>query len=179
MTLSLADIETWDEAAIEQVFSAATFRAEGAQTTGDTVGDLMTFVTWHGATADAARDSANRIKLTLTNHADECKRVAAAAHKASAEVADLKYRLSSIKAEASQAQLRINEQTGAVTSNVTVLTVADEEAAGRGQSRRRESHPATRRRRRRRRPRSGRRHPNGRRSLARADTERRPGAESA
>ncbi len=123
-SLSLADIETWDEAAIEQVFSAATFRAEGAQTTGDTVGDLMTFVTWHGATADAARDSANRIKVTLTNHADECKRVAAAAHKASADVADLKYRLSSIKAEASQAQLRINEQTGAVTSNVTVLTVA-------------------------------------------------------
>jgi hypothetical protein len=124
MTLSLGDIETWDEAAIEQVFSAATFRAEGAQTTGDTVGDLLSFVTWHGATADAARDSANRIKLTLSNHAEECKRVAAAAHKASAEVADLKYRLSSIKAEASKVQLNINEQTGAVTSNATVLTVA-------------------------------------------------------
>ncbi len=123
MTLSLADIETWDEAAIEQVFSAATFRAEGAQTTGDTVGDLLTFVTWHGATADAARDSAAHIKLTLSNHAEECTRVAAAAHKASAEVADLKYRLSSIKAEAGKAQLSINEQTGAVTSKATVLTV--------------------------------------------------------
>jgi Alpha/beta hydrolase len=124
MTLSLADIEAWDEAAIEQVFSAATLRAEGAQATGDTVGDLLTFVAWHGATADAARDSANRIKVTLSDHADQCKRVAAAAQKASAEVAGLKYRLSEIKAEASAAQLTVNEQTGAVASKVTVLTVA-------------------------------------------------------
>jgi hypothetical protein len=124
MTLSLADIEAWDEAAIEQVFSAATLRAEGAQATGNTVGDLLTFVNWDGATAEAARESANRIKVTLNDHSEECKRVAAAAHKATAEVADLKYRLSSIKAEASAAQLNVNEQTGAVTSKVTVLTVA-------------------------------------------------------
>src|SRR6185437_14300699 len=123
MTLSLADIEAWDEAAIEQVFSAATLRAEGAETTGNTVGDLLTFVNWHGETAEAARESANRIKVTLTDHAEECKRVAAAAQKASAEVADLKYRLSAIKAEASAAQLSVNEQTGAVTSKVTVMTV--------------------------------------------------------
>lgn len=123
MTLSLADIEAWDEAAIEQVFSAATLRAEGAETTGNTVGDLLTFVNWHGETADAARESANRIKVTLTDHAEECKRVAAAAQKASAEVADLKYRLSAIKAEASAAQLSVDEQTGAVTSKVTVMTV--------------------------------------------------------
>ena len=63
MTLSLADIEAWDEAAIEQVFSAATLRAEGAETTGNTVGDLLTFVNWHGETAEAARESANRIKI--------------------------------------------------------------------------------------------------------------------
>ncbi len=123
MTLSLADIEAWDDAAIEQVFLAATLRAEGAETTGNTVGDLLTFVNWHGETAEAARESANRIKVTLTDHADECKRVATAAHKASAEVADLKYRLSTIKAEANAAQLSINEQTGAVTSKVTVMTV--------------------------------------------------------
>lgn len=123
MTLSLADIEAWDEAAIEQVFSAATLRAESAQATGDTVGDLLTFVTWHGASADAARDSANRIKVALSGHADQCKRVVAVAQKASSEVADLKYRLSTIKAEASAAQLNIDEQTGAVTSKVTVLTV--------------------------------------------------------
>jgi hypothetical protein len=124
MTLSLADIEAWDEGAIEQVFSAATFRAEGAQTTGNTVGDLLTFVNWHGASAEAARDSANRIKVTLSDHADQCKRVAAAAHKAAAEVADLKYRLSTIEAEAHAAQLTINDQSGAVTSKATVLTVA-------------------------------------------------------
>lgn len=123
MTLSLADVEVWDDQAIDQVFAAAMSRAEGAQATGDTVGDLLTFVNWHGLSADAARDSANRIKVTLSDHADQCKRVAAAAQKAAAEVADLKYRLSSITAEADEAQLRIDDQTGAVTSKVTVLTV--------------------------------------------------------
>jgi Alpha/beta hydrolase len=123
MTLALADVEAWDDQAIDQVFAAAMSRAEGAQTTGDTVGDLLTFVKWDGAAAAVARDSANRIKVTLSDHADQCRRVAAAAQKAAAEVASLKYRLPSIKAEADEAQLQIDDQTGAVTSKVTVLTV--------------------------------------------------------
>jgi Alpha/beta hydrolase len=124
MTLTLAEIEVWDDAAIDQVFAAANSRAEGAQTTGNTVGDLLTFADWHGATADAARDSASRIKLTLSDHADQCSKVAAAAKKATAEVADLKYRLSTIKADAEEAFLRIDEQTGTLTRKTAVLTVS-------------------------------------------------------
>jgi Alpha/beta hydrolase len=124
MTLTLAEIEVWDDAAIDQVFAAASSRAEGAQTTGDTVGDLLTFVKWHGATAEAARDSASRIKLTLSDHADQCSKVAAAAKKATAEVADLKYRLSTIKADAEEAFLSIDEQTGTLTRKTTALTVS-------------------------------------------------------
>lgn len=123
MSLTLTDIAGWDDASIDQVFAAATSRAEGAETTGNTVGDLLSFVRWNGLTADAARDSASRIKITLGNHADACKNVAAAARKAAAEVADLKYRLSMIRAEADEAQLTIDNQTGAVTSKPTVLTV--------------------------------------------------------
>ncbi len=123
MALTLADIDRWDDASIDQVFAAATSRAEGAQTTADTVGDLLTFVRWNGLTADAARDSANRIKTTLGEHADLCKQVAAAANKAAAEVADLRYRLSMIRAEADAAQLSIDDQTGTVTSKTSVLTV--------------------------------------------------------
>ena len=124
MTLTLAEIEAWDDAAIDQVFAAASSRAEGAQTTGDTVGDLLTFVKWHGATAEAARDSASRIKLTLSDHADQCNQVAAAARKATAEVADLKYRLSTIKADAAEAFLSIDEQTGTLTRKTAVLTAS-------------------------------------------------------
>ncbi len=124
MTLTLAEIEVWDDAAIDQVFAAASSRAEGAQTTGDTVGDLLTFVKWHGATAEAARDSASRIKLTLSDHADQCSKVAAAAKKATAEVADLKYRLSTIKADAEEAFLSIDEQTGTLSRKTAVLTVS-------------------------------------------------------
>lgn len=124
MTLTLAEIDVWDDAAIDQVFAAATSRAEGAQTTGDTVGDLLTFVKWHGASAEAARDSASRIKVTLSNHADQCSTVAAAAKKATAEVADLKYRLSTIKADAEEAFLSIDEQTGTLTRKTAALTVS-------------------------------------------------------
>jgi hypothetical protein len=124
MTLTLAEIEVWDDAAIDQVFAAATARAEGAQTTGDAVGDLLTFVKWHGATADAARDSASRIKVNLADHADQCSRVAAAAKKATAEVAELKYRLSTIKADAEEAFLSIDEQTGTLTRKTAVLTIS-------------------------------------------------------
>ena len=124
MTLTLAEIEVWDAAAIDQVFAAASSRAEGAQTTGDTVGDLLTFVKWHGATAEAARDSASHLKLTLSDHADQCSKVATAAKKATAEVADLKYRLSTIKADAEEAFLSIDEQTGTFSRKTAVLTVS-------------------------------------------------------
>jgi hypothetical protein len=122
MTLTLADIDVWDAAAIDEVFAAATSRAEGAQTTGDTVGDLLSFVWWDGQAADAAHDSAHLVKVTLGDHADQCRRVADAAKRAAAAVADVKYRLSMIRADADEAQLSIDSRTGAVTSKITVLT---------------------------------------------------------
>ncbi|MEE6136670.1 alpha/beta hydrolase [Mycobacterium sp. 050128] len=124
MALTLADIEIWDVAAIDQVFAAAMSRAEGAQNTGNTVGDLLSFIPWDGRAADAARDSAHLIKVTLNDHGDQCRRVAEAAKKASAEVADLKYRLSKIKGDAAEAFLRIDDQTGAVSPKTAVLTAS-------------------------------------------------------
>lgn len=124
MTIALADIDSWDAGAIEEVFHAASCRAEGAQTTADTVGDLLSFVQWTGEAANAARESAHRIKVTLGDHADQCRRVAAAAKKASAEVAGIKYRLSMIRAEADEAFLSIDSQTGALSVKTAVLTVS-------------------------------------------------------
>jgi Alpha/beta hydrolase len=124
MTLTLAEIAIWDDAAIDQVFAAAMARAEGAQTTGNTVGDLLSFIPWDGRAADAARDSAHLIKVTLNDHSDQCRRVADAAKKALAEVADLKYRLSKIRADADEAFIRIDPQTGALSPKTAVLTVS-------------------------------------------------------
>ncbi len=123
MTLTLADIDIWDDAAIDEVFAAATARAEGAEATGDAVGDLLSVVPWEGLAAEAARDSANRIKVTLGDHGDRCRRVAAAARRAAAEVADLKYRLSRIRADADEAFVRIDNQTGALAPQTAVLAV--------------------------------------------------------
>ena len=70
MTLSLADIEAWDEAAIEQVFlrDAA---CEGAQATGNTVGDLLTSSTGMARRPSGPRVG-QRIKVTLNDHSEEC-----------------------------------------------------------------------------------------------------------
>jgi hypothetical protein len=123
MTLTLADIDAWDDAAIDDVFAAASARADGARTAGDTVGDLLSFIAWEGRAADAARASASRIKLTLGDHADSCGRIADTARQAAAEVADLKYRLSRIRADAAEAFLHIDDRTGALAPRPAVLTV--------------------------------------------------------
>ncbi|MBW0016139.1 MAG: hypothetical protein JO236_01110 [Mycobacterium sp.] len=124
MTLTLADIDTWDAAAIDQVFAAATARAEGAETAGNTVGDLLSFLPWEGRAADAARDSAHLAKITLVDHGELCRRVAEAAQRASAEIADLKYRLAQVRADADQAFITIDSRTGALTRKTAVLTVS-------------------------------------------------------
>ncbi|MGH3633022.1 alpha/beta hydrolase [Mycobacterium sp.] len=124
MTITLADIDSWDAGAIDQVFNAAGSRAEGAQTTADTVGDLLSFVQWNGEAAEAARQSAQRIKVALGEHAEQCRRIAAAAKTASAEVVDIKYRLSMIRADADQAFLRIDSRSGTLSGKTAVLTVS-------------------------------------------------------
>lgn len=125
MTFTLADIESWDDAAIDEVFAAAAARAEGARVAGDTVGDLLSSVPWDGRAAEAARDSAQRIKLTLGDHADRCRRIANAARRAAAEVADLKYRLSRIRADADEAFISIDDRTGALQPRAAALTIAE------------------------------------------------------
>jgi hypothetical protein len=123
MTLTLADIDVWDHEAIDEVFAAATARAEGAESTGDTVAELLSFVGWDGLAADAARDSAHRIKLALGDHGDRCRQVADAAKRAAAEVAGLKCRLSQIRADAAEAFIGIDNRTGALAPRTAVLAV--------------------------------------------------------
>jgi Alpha/beta hydrolase len=124
MTLTLADVDTWDAAAIDEVFAAATARAEGARAAGDSLRELLSFIPWEGRAAEAARDSAHRIKLTLGGHGERCGRIADAARRAAAEVADLKYRLARIRADADEAFISIDDRTGTLVPRTAVLTLA-------------------------------------------------------
>jgi hypothetical protein len=124
MTLTLADIEVWDDAAIGEVFAAATARSEGAGAVGDAARELLSSVAWEGRAADAARDSAQRIKRTLGDHGERCGLIANAARRAAAEVAGLKYRLARIRADADEAFISIDDRTGALIPRTTVLTFA-------------------------------------------------------
>lgn len=97
--LSLDDIDRWDAGAIDQVFGEAMRRAKETRESGVQIGRLTTFVDWDGDAADAAHDSAQRIVLDLSAHADACEAVAAAAESAVGKVEAVKARLAAIRAE--------------------------------------------------------------------------------
>lgn len=122
-TLTLADIDTWNVAAIDCVFSAAIARGVGADDVGHTVGDLMAFAEWQGRAAEAARDSAHRIKIALVEHSASCLSVADAAKRAVAEVAELKCRLAQLRFEAESVCVDIDENSGALTCRACPVTV--------------------------------------------------------
>ena len=122
-TLTLADIDTWNVAAIDSVFSAAIARGVGADDMGHTVGDLMAFADWQGRAAEAARDSAHRIKIALVEHSASCLSVADAAKRAVAEVAELKCRLAQLRFEAESVCVDIDDNSGALTCRACPVTV--------------------------------------------------------
>lgn len=97
--LSLDDIDRWDAGAVDQVFGEALRRARQTRQAGVHIGQLTTFVDWDGDAADAAHDSARRIVLDLSAHAEACEAVAAAAESAVGKVEAVKARLAQIRAE--------------------------------------------------------------------------------
>ncbi|MGB3484776.1 MAG: alpha/beta hydrolase [Mycobacterium sp.] len=111
--LSLDDIDRWDPGAIDQVFGEAMRRATETRRSGAQIGRLTTFADWDGDAADAARDSAHRIVLDLSAHADACEAVAAAAESAVGKVQTVKSRLAQIRSEL-QFGITIDNTTNAV-----------------------------------------------------------------
>jgi hypothetical protein len=112
MTLTLADIEHWDPAAIRAVFDAAIKRAHGTRTASASLTDTMRLLDFGGDAADAAHASTNKTTQILDSHADACDAVAKAAEKSADEVAAIRQRLQAIKDDAREHHLNLNETTG-------------------------------------------------------------------
>ncbi|MDP7705846.1 alpha/beta hydrolase [Mycobacterium sp. TY815] len=130
MTLTLADIERWDPAAITTVFDAAIKRAHGTRTTSAVVTELMRLLAFGGDAADAARAATGQTMLVLDDHADACAAVAHAAEQSAEEVGALKQQLQAMREGARQSHLVIDEAVAMALppSNLPAFTAAQQEA---------------------------------------------------
>lgn len=114
MTLTLADIERWDPAAITAVFEAAIKRAHGTRMASAALRDTMRLVDFGGDAAAAAQVATHRTTDILDTHADACAAVGRAAEISAAEIAAIKSRLQTINRIAGDHHLTIDDVTGAV-----------------------------------------------------------------
>lgn len=109
MTLTLADVERWDPAAIRTVFDAAIERAHGTRTTSAAITELMRLLDFGGDAAEAARAAARHTALALDEHADACAAVGRAAEQSAEEVAAIKWRLGAIRDSARESHVAIDD----------------------------------------------------------------------
>ncbi|WP_204815050.1 alpha/beta hydrolase [Mycobacterium riyadhense] len=122
MTLTLADIERWDPAAIRAVFDAAIKRSHGARTASAALGETMRMLDFGGDAAEAAHAETQRTTLILDTHVDACEAVGRAAEKSAEEVAAIKLRLQTIRETAQDFHLTINNATGAVSPPTNLVS---------------------------------------------------------
>lgn len=114
MTLTLADIERWDPAAVTTVFEAAIKRAHGTRVASAALSDAMRLLDFGGDAGEAAHLATHRTTLILDTHADACAAVARAAERAVEEITAIKSRLQGIRQTARDHQLSIDDDTGIV-----------------------------------------------------------------
>lgn len=111
MTLTLADVEHWDPAAIRAVFDAAIKRSHGTRTASAALTETMRLLDFGGDTAHAVHASTQQTTQLLDSHADACDTVAGAAEKSADEVAALRQWLTAIQDDARAHHLTINAAT--------------------------------------------------------------------
>jgi hypothetical protein len=112
MTLTLADIERWDPAAIRAVFDAAIKRSQGTRTASAALTETMRLLDFGGDAAEAAQAATQKTTLILDSHADACDAVGRAAEKSADEVAAIRQRLHAIRDDALDHHLTIDDATG-------------------------------------------------------------------
>ncbi|MCV7079886.1 alpha/beta hydrolase [Mycobacterium szulgai] len=128
MTLTLADVERWDPAAIRSVFDAAIRRAHGTRAAAAALTETMSLFDFGGDTAEAAHAATRHTTLVLGSHADACEVVARAAEKSAEEVAGIRLQLSRIRDTARDSRLVINDATGVALppSDLSSFSAADQ-----------------------------------------------------
>ncbi len=114
MTLSVADIDRWDSAAVREVFHAATARSQAANAASRELSSLLVFASWQGATRDAAAHQNATIRQDLDDHGNEALAVARAAGKAADDIDNVKADLAKLRADAAAAELEVDAATSQV-----------------------------------------------------------------
>jgi Alpha/beta hydrolase len=112
MTLTLADIERWDPAAIRAVFDAAIKRSHGTRAASAALTETMRLLDFGGDAAEAAQTATQKTTLILDSHADACDAVGRAAEKSADEVAAIRQRLHAIRDDAREHHLTIDDAPG-------------------------------------------------------------------
>ncbi|WP_156622928.1 alpha/beta hydrolase [Mycobacterium sp. 1164966.3] len=114
MTLTLADIDSWDPEAVAAVFDAATKRAHGTRVASAALSDTARLLDFGGDAADAAELAIHHTTVILDTHADACLAVARAAQKSVEEIIVIKSRLRAIRQTAWEHGLTIDDAAGTV-----------------------------------------------------------------
>ncbi len=130
MTVTLADIDRWDPAAITTVFDAAIRRAHGTRTAAAAITELMRLLSFGGDAAEAAHAATGHTALVLDDHADACAAVARAAEQSAEEIAAIKRRLAALRDGARASHVEIDEALGTALppSDLAGFPAADQQA---------------------------------------------------
>lgn len=112
---SLAQIESWNAAAIRTVGLAATQRAEAAHNAAQTLRHLPAWNTWHSSVKDTTRTAAATTAQTLDGQARNAKAVHNATETAAGDVDRLQARVAELRKQATLLGLNIDNATNQVT----------------------------------------------------------------
>ncbi len=100
MSLSIADIDRWDSAAINAVSQGSASRSDAASRATGTLGSLPVFEKWSGQGSAAAQQQTQARAADLSSHVQDSSAVATAARTAANEVSQVKSQLAALRSTA-------------------------------------------------------------------------------
>ncbi|MDS1114894.1 phage head morphogenesis protein [Gordonia westfalica] len=98
--ISISDIDRWNVADIEAVFSVCADQADHCSTQSANLKNLDTFSTWDGDAAAAAKRSVGRTRVDFDVHGNQVSAIANAARAAAQKIEAIKEALAKIRADA-------------------------------------------------------------------------------
>ncbi|MFZ1160721.1 alpha/beta hydrolase [Mycobacterium sp.] len=119
MTLTVADIDRWNAAAVREVFQAANARGQATLDASRELSSLAVFDTWEGATAEARKHANATIRVDLDTHGNEALAVARAADQAADGIEHVQSDLRALRRDAAALSMAIDPMSNRVvpTSN--------------------------------------------------------------
>lgn len=129
MTLSMADVEKWDPAQIDEVADGLVERSRHSGTTADELGEAHTGADWHGQAGDAAKQAGDKTAAGLGTDAQNDVLTAMFTKKSAGDVRTVKNQQKSILEDAAAAGVSVNLETNTITLPDTTGLDDDEIAA--------------------------------------------------